>query len=146
MPATITTQETVEKVHNLVPQERRVTIRQLIKNTAISYHVVYSIITAELNMEKLSTRLVPRMITDAHKQTQKDICIRLWTRYRQDNANFLVKFVTMDESWIHHYHVETTIHSKEWKYLSSPAPRKLKMQPSVGKVMLSVFWDAKGVI
>lgn len=145
-PITVTTQENVQKVHNLVLQDRRVTIRQIVEDTGLSYHVVHNILTTELNMKKLSARWVPRMLTDAHKQARKDICSRLLTWYRHDKENFLARLVTMDESWIHHYDVETKIQSKEWTVRGSTPPKKFKMQPSAGKIMLSVFWDAEGVI
>ena len=36
--------------------------------------------------------------------------------------------------------------SRQWIGLGSPRPKKFKTQPSAGKVMATVFWDAKGVI
>ena len=36
--------------------------------------------------------------------------------------------------------------SYQWVRPGSPRPKKFKMQPSVDKVMATVFWDAKGVI
>ena len=30
--------------------------------------------------------------------------------------------------------------------MGSPTPKKFKVLPSAGKVLLSVFWDAQGVI
>jgi hypothetical protein len=34
----------------------------------------------------------------------------------------------------------------EWRHANSPSKKKFKMQPPVGKVMCTVFWDRKGVI
>jgi histone-lysine N-methyltransferase SETMAR len=34
----------------------------------------------------------------------------------------------------------------EWQHVNSPAMKKFKSLPSVGKVMCTVFWDRKGVI
>ena len=34
----------------------------------------------------------------------------------------------------------------EWKYSTSPAPTKAKVVSSAGKVMASIFWDAKGIV
>ena len=34
----------------------------------------------------------------------------------------------------------------QWVGPGSPRPKKFKTQPSAGKVMATVFWDAKGVI
>ena len=36
--------------------------------------------------------------------------------------------------------------SRHWVGPGSPRPKKFKTQPSAGKVMATVFWDAKGVI
>ena len=36
--------------------------------------------------------------------------------------------------------------SRQWVGPGSPRPKKFKTQPSAGKVMTTVFWDAKGVI
>ena len=36
--------------------------------------------------------------------------------------------------------------SRQWVGLGSPRPKKFKAQPSAGKVMATVFWDAKGFI
>ena len=36
--------------------------------------------------------------------------------------------------------------SRQWLGPGSPRPKKFKTQPSAGKVMATVFWDAKGVI
>ena len=36
--------------------------------------------------------------------------------------------------------------SSQWVGLGSLRPKKFKTQPSAGKVMATVFWDAKGVI
>ncbi|GFY68139.1 hypothetical protein TNIN_108551 [Trichonephila inaurata madagascariensis] len=34
----------------------------------------------------------------------------------------------------------------EWKHPSSPVRKKFKTTPSAGKVLLTVFWDAQGVL
>ena len=38
------------------------------------------------------------------------------------------------------------IKSPQWVGPWSPRPKKFKTQPSAGKVMATVFWDAKGII
>jgi hypothetical protein len=34
----------------------------------------------------------------------------------------------------------------QWKHPSSPVAKKFKMQPSAGKLMLTIFWDSQGPI
>ena len=50
------------------------------------------------------------------------------------------------ETWVHYYEPENKAQSRQWVGLGSPRPKKFKTQPSAGKVMATVFWDAKGVI
>ena len=52
----------------------------------------------------------------------------------------------VDETWVHYFEPEKKAQSRQWVGPGSPRPKKFKMQPSAGKVMATVFWDAKGVI
>ena len=52
----------------------------------------------------------------------------------------------LDETWVHYYEPENKAQSRQWVGPGSPRPRKFKTQPSAGKVMATVFWDANGVI
>ena len=54
--------------------------------------------------------------------------------------------VTVYETWVHYYEPENKAQSRQWVGPGSPRPQKFKTQPSAGKVMATVFWDAKGVI
>ena len=51
-----------------------------------------------------------------------------------------------DETWVHHFIPETKSASTEWKHASSPAWKKFKVVPSVGKVMDTVFFNGEGVV
>ena len=48
--------------------------------------------------------------------------------------------------FFHYYEPENKAQSRQWVGPGSPRPKKFKTQPSAGKVMATVFWDAKGVI
>ena len=53
--------------------------------------------------------------------------------------------MTVDETWVHYYEPENKAQSSVVGP-GSRMPKKFKTQPSAGKVMATVFWDAKGVI
>ena len=53
--------------------------------------------------------------------------------------------MTVNETWVPYYEPENKAPS-QWVGPGSPRPKKFKTQPSAGKVMATVFWDAKGVI
>jgi len=52
----------------------------------------------------------------------------------------------MDETWIHYFTPETKEQSKQWISPSEPVPKKTKTVKSAGKVIATVFWDARGII
>jgi len=51
-----------------------------------------------------------------------------------------------DEIWIHHLELQTRSQSLEWHHPTSWKKKKLKVTPSVGKVMATIFGDAEGLI
>jgi hypothetical protein len=66
-------------------------------------------------------------------------------RFTKNKTDFVCQFITMDESWIHHYTPESKPQSKQWTEAGCSAPKKTRAVPSAGKVM-AVFWDAKGIL
>ena len=66
-------------------------------------------------------------------------------RFRSKD-DFHLRLETVDETWIHYYEPENKAQSRQWVGPGSPRPKKFKTQPSAGKVMVTIFWDAKGVI
>ena len=86
-------------------------------------------------MRELSARR-NRMTTSEH-------CLDM---FKRNPKEFLRRFVTVDETWIHHYTPEIKEQSKQWTSPGEPAPRKAKTGPSAAKVMGTVFWDSRGII
>ena len=77
--------------------------------------------------------------------TRVSVCSALLKRFRS-NDDFLLRLVTVDKTWVHYYVPENKAQSRQWVGPGSPRPKQFKTQPSAGKVMATVFWDAKGVI
>ena len=50
----------------------------------------------------------------------------------------------MDETWIHHFALESNQQSAELRAAGEIRPKQPKMKTSAGKVLASVFWDAPG--
>jgi hypothetical protein len=67
-------------------------------------------------------------------------------RFNKNKTNFACQFITMDETWIHHYTPEFKQQSKQWTEASCSAPKKTRSVPSAGKFMASMFWDAEGIL
>lgn len=145
-PKLVTTQTTVDAVHDLVMDDRRVTIRHIATTLSIATTTVHKILHDELNMSKLSARWVPRMLTPTHKRMRRDISAENLELMQADREEFIGRVVTQDETWVHHFDPETKVQSKQWKRPGSPPPPKFKKITSAKKIMASVFWDKDGVI
>ena len=124
----------------------RLTTRQIAFNTDISQERADHILKTVLKMTKVSARRVPLLLTPDQKRIRMNMSRENLELMEMDRENFLARFVTMNESWVHHFEPETKDQSKQWKHPDSPTPRKAKVTASAGKVMASVFWDAQGVL
>lgn len=144
-PKTATSEEMVKNVQAIVLTDRRLKLIQIAEATGISKERVSHILHEELGMRKLCARWVPRLITPEQKQHRvatSGQCLQLIRHY----PDFFNRFITVDETWLHHYTPETKIQSMQWTAKGEPAPKKAKTVPSAGKILATVFWDAKGII
>lgn len=145
-PIEVTTEDIVNKIHDIVLADRRVKIRELAEAVHISTERVFHILHDILGMKKLSARWVPRLLTVDQKRkrvTTSEACLAM---YNRNPSEFLRRYVTVDETWVHHYTPETKQQSKQWTSTGERAPKKAKTVCSAGKVMATVFWDSQGVI
>ena len=110
-----------------------------------SHGSVSTILHDRLGMRKLTARWVPKSLSDEQMATRASVCSALLKRFRS-NDDFLLLLVTVDETWVHYYEPENKAQNRQWVGPGSPRPKKFKTQPSAGKVMATVYWDARGVI
>lgn len=145
-PKTVTTNDNIAKVHQLVLDDRRIKVREIAEIMKMSKETVCHILNQDLGMRKLSARWVPRLLTLDHKRARMNISSALLAQFRGNKTEFWRRLITVDETWIHHYTPETKNQSKQWIEKGEPAPKKPKAVYSAGKVMASVFWDSHGII
>ena len=144
-PASAVTEVNKKRVDEMIRSDRRVTIRDIVDVIETGHNAVQNLIS-ELGYTKVCARWVPRQLTDQLKQSRLDICKQMMQRCESEGDEFMNSIVTGDESWAHHYEPETKRQSMQWRHLGSPSPKKFKCVPSAGKVMVTVFWDAHGVL
>lgn len=145
-PKSSSTSEIVQKVHEMVLQDRRLKVSDIATSMDISTERVHFILHKELDMKKLTARWVPRLLTVEQKQVRMNLSRECLARFQKNKTDFMRKFVTTDETWIHYHTPESKIQSKQWKHRNSPPPKKAMTVKSAGKVMASIFWDAKGIL
>jgi len=80
---------------------------------------VYRTVSDDLGMKKVSARLAPRMLTDEQKQNRVSVCTDLLCHMQAQPQIFLDRIVMQDETWVHHFDLETKRQSMVWKHASS---------------------------
>lgn len=145
-PNEVTNEVMIRKIEKIVLNDRRLKLREIAIMVGISSERVFNILHEHLNMKKLCARWVPRLLTADQRQRRVDDSSKCLELYKQNPVEFSRRYITVDETWIHHYTPETKEQSKQWTKGGEPAPKKAKSALSAGKVMATVFWDARGVI
>jgi len=73
-------------------------------------HILHEI----LGTRKLSAQRVPRLLTPDNKRYRETTSEQCLTLFKRKPKEFLRRFVTVDETWIHWYTPETMEQLKQW--------------------------------
>ncbi|XP_042310079.1 uncharacterized protein LOC121923591 [Sceloporus undulatus] len=145
-PSTVSTPEMVERVHDLILADQRISAKTIAETLDISRERIGFIIHEQLSMQKLLAKWVPKCLNDDQKRNRVDTSKLILQHFEQSSDNFLEQLVTVDETWLHHYGLETKQQFLQWRHSDSPWRKKFKTQRSAGKVMAIVFWDKEGIL
>jgi len=66
--ATSRTEDNIEKVYQIVRENRRLTVRSIAEQVNIDRETVRKILTEDLDMRKVCTKMVPKELTEEQKQ------------------------------------------------------------------------------
>ena len=95
----------------MVMEDRRIKMREISKGIAIER--VYKSLYEKLQVMKVCTRWVPRLLSPDQKRDRKDVSAKCLAKFNRNPQDFLRRFVTVDETWIHHYTSESKEQSKQ---------------------------------
>ncbi|XP_067930695.1 protein GVQW3-like [Watersipora subatra] len=144
-PATSRTTTATDLVRQQVIGDRRLTIHEKSAESGLSYGTCHIILTKDLDMRRISAKMVPKLLTDDQKEKRVGCCIELKDALAQD-PDFLSKVLTGDERWVYGYDPETKSQSSQWKSPGSSRPKKARMSHSNVKTLLLTFFDIRGVV
>ena len=113
-----------KKVRDLVYSDRRIQVEEIAQALGISYGSVSTILHDRLGMRKLHViaRWVPKSLSDEQMATRASVCSALMKRFRSKD-DFLLRLMTVDETWVHYYEPENKAQSRQWVGPGSPRPR-----------------------
>jgi histone-lysine N-methyltransferase SETMAR len=106
-PKSATSSEIIEQVHDMVLDDQRMNVREVAETIGISKEHVGYILHEKLDMKKPCARWMPHMLTADQKHTRMKISEQCLERFNKNKTDFVRRFITMDETWIHHYTAES---------------------------------------
>lgn len=144
-PVSTRTDENIEKVKDLVLSNRRLTIDEMVEDLGISHGTIHSILSEDLGMKRLVAKFVPKLLNCQQKDCRVQLaqeCLEL----ANGDPTFLRRVITGDESWVYGYDMETKAQSSQWTARNEPRPKKIKQFRSKVKLLLTVFFDWRGIV
>ena len=126
-------------------KNRCVSIETISAQFDVSVGTVHTIIRAELEMRKIWTKFVPRVLREDQKERRWHDSREMVELINSDPA-VLDALVTCDESWIYCYDPETKRQSSQWKHAGCPRPKKARQSKSTHKLLMIPFFDSTGMI
>lgn len=145
-PESAILQSTVDQIKKLVESDPKMSIRMLAARTNSSYGTTFTILHEHLNMKKLYAKWVPYNLSEAQKANRVCMARSFLRKFCTDFESTKARLITSDETWIMYTNPSNNENSRERHLVDSPRPQKPKLQPRGEKVMLTVWWDARGVI
>ena len=67
-PSSSTGDDHIEKVHSVIREDRRLTIREVSEEVGICKSSCHTILTEKLKMHRVAAKFVPRLLTEEQKQ------------------------------------------------------------------------------
>ena len=103
-PLDATDEEMCKKVRDLVYSDRRIQLEEIAQALGISHGSVSIILQDRLGIRKLTAN------SDEQMATRASVCSALLKRFRSKD-DFLMRLVTVDETWVHYYEPENKTQS-----------------------------------
>ena len=151
-PNTAVNVDSITAVRALVQNNHRITEEEIRRSLAdencieVSHGTVHTIVHDILEYRKVCARWVPKCLTTEHKQNHMGAALTFLTWYHNEGEEFLSCIVTGDEAWVHYFRPESKQQSMSWIEKGGKAPTKFKQVDLAGKVLLTLFWDSRGVL
>ena len=115
----------INQADALIKENRCITINELAESLGVSAGSAVKIMDT-LGYSNVCARWVPRQLTKPYKQFRLKACSEL-LEYCHSDKIFLQRIVTGDETWVHHFKLESKRASREWRHLSHHARRSLNL-------------------
>jgi len=138
-PKTVTTPEIIDEIHEIILEDRRISAESIAEQLGISSERVGSIIREDLDVWKLSTKLVTKCLNAYQKRQRCQSSQQLLEFFRCDPNDFLSQLVT----WTKPGYITMTRRqsNNEWSgsIVSHPAPKNSECKNPLEKLSPRFF-------
>ena len=132
---TVTTPEITDQIHELMFEDRKISFKWIGEQVSISLDRVKFIIHEYLymrNLREMSTEMLESGIKRELCQSSEQI----WKIFVAIQMIFsLARLVTVYETWLYHYDLETKQNSIHWRHRFSLRHKKIRVKKSDGKFL-----------
>ena len=144
-PSTSSTEVNIDKVKEMVIENRHFSLREIAAELTVSHESIRIILRDCLGMECVAARLVPKDLNFLQKLNRVKVAEDMLERVNSD-PTFIKRIITGDETWVYEFDMQTSQQASEWRLPTEPKPKKPRQSRSKVKVMLTVFFDCRGVV
>ena len=98
----------MEKVKEMVMNDRRITIIEVVDDIGISIGSCHEIFSNVLGMKRVAEKFVPKLLNFVQKQRRMEVNQESLNEVN-DDAELLKRITTGDETWVYGYDVDTNL-------------------------------------
>ena len=106
-PSTSTNDNNVEKVKEMVMNDRRITITE-VDDDVISIGSRHEIFSNVLGMKRVAAKFVPKLLNFEQKQTRMEVAQKSLNEVN-DDVELRKRIITGDETWVYGYDVKNNL-------------------------------------
>jgi len=143
--STSKTDENINKVREMLINNRKLIIRELAENLNIAYGSIQDIVVNNLGLRRVAAKLVPTELNFMQKRDRVVITKDMISKAESD-PTFIKRIITGDEMWVYEYDTQSRHQASEWKASNEPRLKKTTSFSIEKKPMLTVFMDYNGIV
>ncbi len=113
-PRSARTDENVDLIRQLVEEDRRKTVCELVAQSGLSQGTVHRILTKELKLSRICAKFVPRLLTAEQKEHRAKLCADNLSSLDDGGKFFMEQIVSGDETWLYCFDPESKQCSSQW--------------------------------
>ncbi|KAM8707528.1 hypothetical protein ACLKA7_005072 [Drosophila subpalustris] len=125
-PKEVIIPEIIRQVRQIVLTDRRVKVREIAETVGISTGSAVSILHDHLHMKKLNVKWVPHFLDIEQREKRVADSKSCLDMFNRNPSEFLRRYITMDETWIHHYIPESNRSTAEWREAGKSRSKRVR--------------------